>query len=75
LPAQTAIHTGELKEIEHHSSGKYANPYADVECWVDLKGPGFSKGIYGIERVISAPPGSGPIPTCPSGRPRVNDGG
>ena len=46
--AQTAIHTWELRQIELRSSGKYANPYRDVDCWVDLKGPGFSMRIHGF---------------------------
>lgn len=66
LPAQTAIHTWELKEIELTASGKYANPYTDVECWLDLKGPGFSKRIYGFwdggemfrVRVVAPAPGT-----------------
>ena len=66
LPAQTAIHTWELKEIELTASGKYANPYTDVECWLDLKGPGFSKRIYGFwdggqmfrVRVVATAPGT-----------------
>ena len=53
LPAQTAIHTWELKEIELAASGKYANPYTDVECWLDLKGPGFSKRIYTADRCFA----------------------
>ena len=66
LPAQTAIHTWELKEIELTASGNYDNPYKDVECWVDLKGPGFSKRIYGFwdggetfrVRVVATAPGT-----------------
>jgi len=66
LPAQGEIHTWELKEIELHSSGKYANPYTDVECWVELKGPGFAKRVYGFwdggdifrVRVVATAPGT-----------------
>ena len=66
MAAQTAIHTWELKEIELTASGKYANPYTDVECWLDLKGPGFSKRIYGFwdggqmfrVRVVAPAPGT-----------------
>jgi hypothetical protein len=48
VSAQPAIHVWELQEIELHASATYGNPYADVECWVELKGPGFSKRIYGF---------------------------
>ncbi len=48
LPAQQAVHTWELQEIELRSSRAYANPYTDVECWVELKGPGFDKRVYGF---------------------------
>ena len=35
---------------EPHSvgEGEYANPYTDVEVWVDLEGPGFRKRCYGF---------------------------
>ena len=66
LPAQTAIHTWELKEIELRSSRTYANPYTDVECWVELKGPGFAKRVSGFwdggdtfrVRVVATAPGT-----------------
>lgn len=66
LPAQNAIHTWEVKEIELRSSHSYANPYTDVECWVDLKGPGFAKRVYGFwdggdtfrVRVVATAPGT-----------------
>ena len=48
LPAQTAIHTWEVQEIALRSSRTYDNPYKDVECWVELKGPGFAKRVYGF---------------------------
>jgi len=46
--AEAATHVWELQEIEFQAANKYANPYTDVECWVELKGPGFSKRIYGF---------------------------
>jgi hypothetical protein len=66
LPAQNAIHTWELKEIELHSSRAYANPYKDVDCWVELKGPGFARRVYGFwdggdvfrVRVVATAPGA-----------------
>ena len=46
--APRPAHVWELQEIELRSSRTYANPYVDVECWVELKGPGFSKRVYGF---------------------------
>jgi hypothetical protein len=42
------IHVWEMKEIKFKSEKSYVNFYTDVELWVDLKGPGFSKRIYGF---------------------------
>lgn len=46
--APRPAHVWELQEIELRSSRTYANPYVDVECWVELRGPGFSKRVYGF---------------------------
>ena len=35
-------------EITLQAAGTYKNPYTDVEVWVDLKGPGFTKRCYGF---------------------------
>ncbi|MCF3648760.1 DUF5060 domain-containing protein [Synoicihabitans lomoniglobus] len=42
------VHVWELQEIQLQASGDYANPYADVTCWIDLEGPGFAKRVYGF---------------------------
>ena len=65
LPAQ-AVHPWELQEIELRSSRTYTNPYTEVECWVDLKGPGFDKRVYGFwdggdvfrVRIVATAPGN-----------------
>lgn len=41
-------HTWEMKEIVLKAEKVYKNYYTDVTCWVDLKGPGFSKRVYGF---------------------------
>jgi hypothetical protein len=41
-------HVFEIKEIVLTAQNQYENPYTDVECWVDLKGPDFDKRIYGF---------------------------
>ncbi len=48
LPAQSAGHVWELQGIELRASRPYANPYVDVETWIELKGPGFAKRVYGF---------------------------
>jgi hypothetical protein len=48
LPAQTPAHVWDLQEIELRASRPYANPYVDIECWVDLRGPGFAARVYGF---------------------------
>ena len=63
--AQPAAHVWELQEIELHAAKQYANPYVDVQCWVELTGPGFSKRVYGFwdggdvfrVRVVATTPG------------------
>ncbi|HEX5422217.1 MAG TPA: DUF5060 domain-containing protein [Candidatus Acidoferrales bacterium] len=47
LSAQT-IHTWEMHEIVLHAARPYANAYKDVDVWVELKGPNFSKRVYGF---------------------------
>ncbi len=46
--AQRTPHVWQLQEIEFRSAQHYANPYADVQFWIDLKGPGFSRRVYGF---------------------------
>jgi len=38
----------EINEILLTAEDQYENPYTDVECWVNLEGPGFNKRIYGF---------------------------
>lgn len=59
------IHVWERKEIALHAVGRYASPYREVEVWVDLEGPHFSKRVYGfwnggdefLVRIVAADPG------------------
>jgi hypothetical protein len=46
--ALAAVHVWEKQELTFASTNSYANPYTDVVIWVDLKGPGFSKRVYGF---------------------------
>jgi hypothetical protein len=46
--ARGEAHVWETQEITFESSVSHANPYADVVCWIDLEGPGFSGRVYGF---------------------------
>ncbi len=56
----------EKVEITLHAKNTYANPYTEVEVWVDLKGPGFATRCYGFwdggdvfrVRVLATAPGT-----------------
>ncbi len=42
------VHVWETQEIILQAAHDYANPYADVECWAQLDGPGFARRVYGF---------------------------
>src|SRR5512134_970460 len=60
-----STHVWEKIEITLQASNNYANPYTDVQVWVDLKGPGFARRCYGFwdggnlfrVRVLATTPG------------------
>ena len=62
---KSKVHIWEMKEIKLTSEKTYANYYTEVTCWVELKGPDFSKRVYGfwdgennfIIRVTATKPG------------------
>ena len=62
---KNTIHVWEMKEIRLFAEKAYNNYYMDVTCWIELKGPDFSKRIYGfwdggndfIIRVVAIKPG------------------
>lgn len=41
-------HVWSKREIRLRAQSPHANPYTDVEVWVDLEGPGFSRRVYGF---------------------------
>jgi uncharacterized protein DUF4038/uncharacterized protein DUF5060/collagenase-like protein with putative collagen-binding domain len=47
-PAAASIHVWEKQELTFHSARTFANPYTDATVWVDLKGPGIDKRVYGF---------------------------
>ncbi len=60
------IHVWEKLDLTFTAEGSYTNPYTDVEAWVDLKGPGFARRVYGfwnggnefVVRVTATAPGT-----------------
>ena len=48
VSAAAPVHVYEKVEITLTAAGKYANPYTDVEVWVELKGPHFNKRCNGF---------------------------
>ena len=42
------VHVWEKQELTFTAANAYANPYSDVIVWVDLKGPGFARRVYGF---------------------------
>jgi hypothetical protein len=48
MVAANEVHVWEKVELTFHAENQYANPYTNVEVWVDLKGPGFDKRCYGF---------------------------
>ncbi|WP_116090560.1 DUF5060 domain-containing protein [Sphingomonas crusticola] len=42
------VHVWEMQEIRFEAARLYANPYADVDCWIELEGPHFKKRVYGF---------------------------
>jgi hypothetical protein len=48
LAAPTNVHVWEKVELTFHAQNSCANPYTNVEVWVDLKGPKFDKHCYGF---------------------------
>ena len=45
--AQT-VHVWEKVELTFHATNRYANPYTNVEVWVELRGPQFDKRCRGF---------------------------
>ncbi len=42
------VHVWETQEIIFQSARDHANPYAEVDCWIELEGPGFAHRIRGF---------------------------
>lgn len=46
--AAAPVHVWEKQEVTLTSARAYSNAYTEVTVWVDLKGPGFDKRVYGF---------------------------
>jgi len=65
IAARADVHVWEKVELTFHAQHHYANPYLDVDVWVDLQGPGFARRCYGFwdggdvfrVRVLATAPG------------------
>jgi hypothetical protein len=63
---QEIVRLYEVKEIVLTAGNTYENPYKEVDCWVELVGPGFNKKIYGfwngenefVFRLVATSPGT-----------------
>jgi len=42
------MYVWEVMELHLTAEKTYANPYMDVDVWIDLKGPDFEKRVYGF---------------------------
>ena len=42
------VHVWETQEIVLQSARAYDNAYTQVQCWIDLEGPGFSRRVHGF---------------------------
>lgn len=60
--AQPNVHVWEKVELTFHAQNSYANPYTNVDVWVDLKGPEFDKRCYGFPMQIWFRPTPRPRP-------------
>jgi hypothetical protein len=42
------VHIWDVQEITLESARDYANPYVDVDVWIELSGPSFKRRVYGF---------------------------
>ena len=42
------VHVWQMQEVTFEAAREYANPYVDVELWIDLEGPEFKQRVYGF---------------------------
>jgi hypothetical protein len=42
------VHVWQVQEVTLEATRDYANPYVDVDVWIELVGPGFERRVYGF---------------------------
>jgi len=42
------VRVWQTQEITFQAERDYPNPYTDVDVWIELKGPGFERRVYGF---------------------------
>lgn len=42
------VYVWDLQEIAFEAAREYANPYTEVDCWIELEGPGFARRVRGF---------------------------
>ncbi|HWA24721.1 MAG TPA: DUF5060 domain-containing protein [Lacunisphaera sp.] len=47
-PVSGEVHVWETQEIIFLAARDYANPYTEVDCWIELEGPGFARRVHGF---------------------------
>ncbi len=65
-PPAAPIHPWQCHEIILTAQDQCTNPYTEVDCWVDLRGPGFERRVHGFwdggktfrVRVVATAPGT-----------------
>lgn len=74
------VRVWDMQEVTFRAAREYANPYVDVEMWIELEGPDFSRRVYGFwdggrtfkVRFVATRPGTW---SWRSGSNRVDDEG
>jgi hypothetical protein len=64
-PDENRIRVYEVHEVTMQLENYFDNPYKEIECWVELSGPGFNERIYGfwnggnefVFRLVATAPG------------------
>ncbi|WP_319562136.1 DUF5060 domain-containing protein [Marispirochaeta sp.] len=46
--SSAVVHVWELLEVSLAAEGMYENPYTEVDVWIELKAPSFSRRVYGF---------------------------
>ncbi len=42
------VRVWQMQEVTFQAAREYANPYVDVDLWIELEGPGYKRRVYGF---------------------------